>query len=199
MNLSKNFTLFDYLHAGSASIWQDKAQFELSDKQLENATMLFQHTIQPIRDAINYLHRSENNGAEIPLKILSGFRCKSLNAHVNGAKNSYHMKAMAVDLSCRFQNKQRNDLILEAIKLIQPPFTERIAEFNSRKNPLLVHIALDQNNVIYKCLFAIKKDGTTIYLPDYCRARFVGGTEGRQSDQYDHHYQPKWFQCGHHA
>jgi zinc D-Ala-D-Ala carboxypeptidase len=166
MNLSKNFTLFEFLHAGSAAIWQDKAQFELTGYQLQCAFMLFQHTIQPIRDAINYIHKSENNNIEIPLKITSGYRCKSLNTHVNGAKNSYHMKAMAVDITCRFQHEQRNDLILEAIKLIQPPFTERISEFNSRKNPLWIHLALDQNNVIYKRLYAIKKDGDTIYLPD---------------------------------
>lgn len=42
-----------------------------------------------------------------PLDITSGYRCAARNAVVGGAKDSYHMKGMAVDIACPGTDKAR--------------------------------------------------------------------------------------------
>lgn len=149
MKLSKNLTLYEFTHAGSGKFFKGDEQHILKPHQIACAIDLARHCFQPIRDCINLYHGTGIGKEEIPLNLISGFRCKKLNTEVDGAKNSYHMKAQAFDLRCIVKGKLRNDFIIEAIKVLQIPFTELILEYGTFKNPLWVHIALDENNVLY--------------------------------------------------
>ena len=52
-----------------------------------------------------------------PITIRSGFRTISHNARIGGAKNSYHLRAMAADIVCPgFSHSQVFTKILELIK-----------------------------------------------------------------------------------
>ncbi len=43
-------------------------------------------------------HLSRKAGKDVPITILSGYRCERLNAAVNGADSSDHVKACAADI-----------------------------------------------------------------------------------------------------
>ena len=43
-------------------------------------------------------HLSRKAGKDVPITILSGYRCERLNAAVNGASSSDHVKACAADI-----------------------------------------------------------------------------------------------------
>jgi len=149
MKLSKNLTLFEFTHAGSGKKFLNPKQHILTPVQLARAIDLANVCFQPIRNYINSLYASDFNMPEIPLKLISGFRCPALNLQVEGSKNSYHMRAQAIDFRCLVKGKLRNDLIIEAIKVLQIPFTELILEYGTMKNPLWIHLALDENNICH--------------------------------------------------
>lgn len=72
-------------------------------KKLED---LANNVLQKIRDKYNH-----------PIIITSGYRCPNLNACVNGAKNSQHMKGEAADIKCNATTKKILwDLIVNMIK-----------------------------------------------------------------------------------
>lgn len=50
-----------------------------------------------------------------PLTILSGYRSPAHNAKVGGKKNSYHMKALAADLSCKSKTPKQLHSIIEKL------------------------------------------------------------------------------------
>ncbi len=50
-------------------------------------------TLNPIQLMRDYINK--------PLIINSGHRCRIYNKHIGGAKNSRHIKLLAVDVSCR--------------------------------------------------------------------------------------------------
>lgn len=52
--------------------------------------------------------------AGIPLKINSGFRTKSHNAYIGGAKYSSHLYGYAVDIHCT--DSRRRAIILDALR-----------------------------------------------------------------------------------
>ena len=55
---------------------------------------------------------------DAPIKIRSGFRTISHNKKIGGAKNSYHIRAMAADIVCPgFSTSQIFTIILELIKI----------------------------------------------------------------------------------
>lgn len=149
MKLSKNLTLFEFTHAGSGAKFSMDEQHNLSVLNLAHAIDIANHVFQPIRDYINQFYGSGVGKPEIPIKLISGFRCPNLNTQVDGAKNSYHLRAQAVDIRCVVNKILRNDLVIEAIKVLQIPFTEVILEYGTIKNPLWVHIALDENNICH--------------------------------------------------
>ena len=149
MKLSDNLTLFEFTHAGSGAKFLSPVQHILSVVNTAHALDLAQHCFQPIRNYINQFYGTGVNKPEIPIKLISGYRCFLLNSQVGGAEKSYHMKAQAMDLRVVVNKKLRNDLIIEAIKVLQIPFTEVILEYGTIKNPLWVHIALDENNICH--------------------------------------------------
>jgi len=149
MKLAKNFTLEEFTCAGSARKVGDIEQFNLPPSLINNARNLCVHCLQPIRDYINAVYIEGLSPVEIKIQLLSGFRSQKVNDFVKGSKKSYHLRAMAADIVCYYDGKLHNDFILDAIKILQIPFTEVILEYGTIKNPLWVHIALDENNICH--------------------------------------------------
>lgn len=147
--LSRNFTVYEFTHAGSGKKIKNEEQHNLTFYQMRNAKNLAVHVLQPIRNYINLHYGYGQNLPEIPLIVISGFRCKFLNDKVKGAPHSYHMKAMAADIKVFLNGMLRTDLIIEAIKVLELPFTELIKEYGSEASPLWIHIALDENNICH--------------------------------------------------
>ena len=50
-----------------------------------------------------------------PLRILSAYRTPEHNAKVGGKKNSFHMKAIAADISCRSKTPKQLHSIIEKL------------------------------------------------------------------------------------
>ena len=96
MQLTKNFQLSEFnCHDGT----------EVPSSMIENAILLSKN-LQVLRDDLGE-----------PLKILSGYRSPAWNKKVGGKPNSYHMKAMAADLTTKsFSPKQLHARILKLIK-----------------------------------------------------------------------------------
>lgn len=83
--LSENFTLGEFLASDVAKKKNINNMPTLVD--IYHMTELCKFLLQPIRDAW---------GA--PIKITSGFRCKTLNDAVGGSKTSAHLRGYGVDI-----------------------------------------------------------------------------------------------------
>ena len=91
-----------------------------------------------------------------PIYISSGYRSAALNKKINGAKNSYHLYGMAMDLDQDgskngITNKEIFDFIKDNLL-----FTELIWEFGTNKNPDWVHVAYDSKKLNKEILIAKK-------------------------------------------
>lgn len=87
MQLSKNFTLQEFLRSSTAST---RSIVNLPNAyQVDNMRRFCNLTLQPFRD---YLGK--------PLIVSSGFRTPALNKAVRGSAGSYHLKGFAADLKC---------------------------------------------------------------------------------------------------
>jgi len=100
MKLSKNFTLGEFLRSSTAERYEDIAieQNNPSQEVIDNLKYLCTSTLQPLRETL---------GA--PMKITSGYRCKSLNDLVGSTDRSQHLKGQAADvqLSAAFTKARR--------------------------------------------------------------------------------------------
>ena len=117
MNLSKNFTLQEYIKSQTAL--RQGIDNTPNDEHLASAKSLFENVVQKVRD---------NFG---PTVINSGYRGPALNAAVGGASSSQHCKGEAVDfeiighdnysVACWIRdNLDFDQLILEFYKLGKP-------------------------------------------------------------------------------
>ena len=88
--LSKNFTLYEFLHSETATIkGLMHNQMNITDKDILNLTRLCEEVLQPLRDHLKK-----------PIKINSGYRSKELNLAIGGSKTSDHMDGKAADIVC---------------------------------------------------------------------------------------------------
>lgn len=85
----RNFSLDEFIASGVAK--QHGIDNSLPDA-LEDTAMNTLQMMQNIRD-----HLSAIKGRDVPITILSGYRCARLNKAVGGAVNSDHLAACAVD------------------------------------------------------------------------------------------------------
>lgn len=86
IKLSNNFTLDEFLRSATAEEEKIYDQYTIPISVLKNIYALTTHVLQPLRDAL---------GAVI---ITSGYRCKALNARVDGTKTSQHLTGEAADI-----------------------------------------------------------------------------------------------------
>jgi len=96
MKLTKNFVIGEFSCKDGTAV---------PDEMVANVTELAKN-LQVLREDIGE-----------PLKILSGYRSPAWNKKVGGKPNSFHMKAMAADLTTKsFTPKQLHARILKLIK-----------------------------------------------------------------------------------
>lgn len=91
--------------ANMASTWTEQREVE------QNLETLVSRILDPLRMDMGY-----------PIHVNSGYRCPALNAAIEGAKNSQHMKGMAADITliptkrCIWNAKQLNREAFEYIR-----------------------------------------------------------------------------------
>ena len=86
MKLSKNFTLKEFAKSMTATrLGIDNTP---EDEHLENAKLLFERVVQPVRERFGIT------------RISSGYRGPELNKAIGGSTTSQHCKGQAVDFEC---------------------------------------------------------------------------------------------------
>jgi len=92
MRLTKNFTKSEF---------DSKCSRAMPIDVLKHITILAEQ-LQVLRDSLN-----------VPIRVNSGYRSPEHNEAIKGAKNSFHVKGMAVDVSSSRANpKQLHDELL---------------------------------------------------------------------------------------
>jgi zinc D-Ala-D-Ala carboxypeptidase len=88
--LSKNFTLYEFLHSDTAILkGLMHEQCSITEKEIVNLKRLCENVLQPLREYIKK-----------PIRINSGYRSLTLNTALKGSPNSEHMRGMAADIWC---------------------------------------------------------------------------------------------------
>jgi hypothetical protein len=121
---SKYFTYEELTHTNTGLLNVPNSE------QLKNLQELVTNVLDPLREMYGK-----------PIKVNSGFRSTLVNndRRVRGAKNSDHLKGMAVDLDC-----DSNSLLY---KLIRDNF--KFKQLINEHNFSLVHVSYDHDNL--KC------------------------------------------------
>jgi zinc D-Ala-D-Ala carboxypeptidase len=149
VNLSKNFTLQEYIKSQTAL--RQGIDNTPSDEHLENAKKLFEMVVQPVRDHF---------GVTV---INSGYRGPALNAAVGGAASSQHCKGEAVDIECpgtpNYDVARWIEDNLDYDQLILEFYTPGIPDSG------WVHVSYKSTDNRKQSLTAMKEDGKTVYKP----------------------------------
>lgn len=127
--LTANFKLSEFLKFETAE--KNKIDNTPNQEQLNNIAWTAEQ-LQLIR-----------NTYKQPMFITSGFRSEALNTAINGAKNSYHKKGLAVDINQGSKTKNRNlfELVRRMIKVGLP-----VDQLINEKNYSWVHIGFAKEN-----------------------------------------------------
>lgn len=127
--LTANFKLSEFLKSETAE--KNKIDNTPNQEQLNNIAWTAEQ-LQLIR-----------NTYKQPMFITSGFRSEELNTAINGAKNSYHKKGLAVDINQGSKTKNRNlfELVRRMIKVGLP-----VDQLINEKNYSWVHIGFAKEN-----------------------------------------------------
>lgn len=112
-----------------------------------NLTALVENVLDPLREAW---------GA--PVIVTSGYRCRSLNAVVGGAKSSQHCTGQAADIRTVSDRPEDNRRLRDLIVMLDLPFDQLIDEFQCD----WIHVSY-RPKPRKQILSAIRKNGTTIY------------------------------------
>ena len=126
MNLSENFTLNELLRSDTANRMKIVEQYTPSQAVIENLRKLCVNVLQPLR---NHLGRS--------IRVTSGFRCKRLNAHIGGARNSQHTEGKSADIEV---DGMTNQDLMKVIIALNLPFDQLINEYERNG---WVHVSFD--------------------------------------------------------
>ena len=85
IQLSENFTLFEFLDSSSAiRLKLHQYQEQITEKDVLNLKRLCENILQPLRDY-----------SKEPIIISSGYRSPQLNRAIGGAKQSDHMTGLS--------------------------------------------------------------------------------------------------------
>ena len=119
-------------------------------QETKNIYSLIENVLDPVREMWGG-----------PITVSSGYRCQRLNALVNGAKCSSHLKGQAADITVG--GKDRNWQLYTQIKRSGIPFTKLIFEHN-KNNVYWIHISYIKGSSLRKCF--IYNPETKTYEPD---------------------------------
>lgn len=111
-------------------------------------TALVHNVLDPVRELIG-----------MPIKVSSGYRSKSVNKSVGGAKNSQHIKGEAADISCA------NNALLYRLIRDNCVFDQLIWEFGDDDHPAWVHVSYSVTKNRMQKLKAVSVKGKTKYIP----------------------------------
>jgi len=149
MNLSKNFTLQEYIKSQTAL--RQGIDNNPSEEHLASAKKLFESVVQPVRDHF---------GVTV---INSGYRGPALNAAVGGSATSQHCKGEAVDIECpgtpNYDVARWIEDNLDYDQLILEFYTPGIPDSG------WVHVSYKSEGNRKQSLTAMKEDGKTVYKP----------------------------------
>ena len=102
--------------------------------ELNNAQALVRYVLDPLRE---YIGR--------PILVTSLYRSNECNNEVGGAEHSRHKLGKAADIQLWIDGVRRNDLLLDAIDLLNLPFDRLIREYGTFDNPQWIHVEYDNN------------------------------------------------------
>ncbi len=147
VNLSKNFTLQEYIKSQTAL--RQGIDNTPSDEHLASAKKLFEMVVQPVRDHF---------GVTV---INSGYRGPALNAAVGGSATSQHCRGEAVDIEC--PGTPNYDVALWIEQNLD--FDQLILEFYTPGIPDSgwVHVSYKSEGNRKQSLTAMKEGGKTVY------------------------------------
>jgi zinc D-Ala-D-Ala carboxypeptidase len=147
MNLSKNFTITEFIKSQTAL--RQGIDNTPEDKHLEAAKLLFEKVVQPVRNEFG------------PTTINSGYRGKELNKAVGGSATSQHCKGQAADIEVPGVANAKIAAWIEA----NCDFDQLILEFYTPGVPDSgwVHVSFKDSGNRKKVNNAMKENGKTVY------------------------------------
>jgi zinc D-Ala-D-Ala carboxypeptidase len=147
MNLSKNFTITEFIKSQTAL--RQGIDNTPEDKHLEAAKLLFEKVVQPVRNEFG------------PTTINSGYRGKELNKAVGGSATSQHCKGQAADIEVPGVANAKIAAWIEA----NCDFDQLILEFYTPGVPDSgwVHVSFKDSGNRKKVNTAMKENGKTVY------------------------------------
>ena len=127
--ITKNFSMEELVASNTARM---KGIDNTPDKDVEaRLVQLAQQVLQPLRNRYGK-----------PIKISSGYRCKTLNKAIGGVSTSQHLKGEAVDINNgQIENKK---LFLLASKMIKEGVIT-VGQLIDEKGYKWLHISLPDN------------------------------------------------------
>ena len=127
--ITKNFSMEELVASNTARM---KGIDNTPDKEVEaRLVQLAQQVLQPLRNRYGK-----------PIKISSGYRCKTLNKAIGGVSTSQHLKGEAVDINNgQSENKK---LFLLASKMIKEGVIT-VGQLIDEKGYKWLHISLPDN------------------------------------------------------
>lgn len=106
-------------------------------EETQNLIHLIENILDPLRAKMG-----------CPIIVSSGYRCKTLNTKVGGAKTSQHMSGQAADIYCikKVNGKTVVDTaktrkIFDTIISMGLPFDQMILEKGTKSNPQWIHVS----------------------------------------------------------
>ena len=125
MNLSKNFTLNEFVFSPTAI--RCRIDNTPNSDSIANMKLLCENVIQVIRDKFGVV------------RISSGFRCPKLNSRVKGSGTSQHVYGQAADIT--LENMK------EVFKYIQDnlEFDQLIWEYGTDESPAWIHVSYSKD------------------------------------------------------
>lgn len=147
MNLSKDLTLEEVTHSGTAEKHGIKND-NMTAATLENLKALAISVFQPARDKLG------------PIRVSSGYRSPELNKVIGGATHSQHSVGEALDLQgIKVPNHEIFDFIRKNLV-----FDQLIWEFGDHKEPDWVHVSFKRTGTNRKMILkSVKSGGKTLY------------------------------------
>ena len=144
MKLSPHFTLEELTRSDYAI--RNGIDNTPSDEVIFNLTMLCHNTLEPLREIVKR-----------PIHVLSGYRCVAVNSGIGGASNSQHVEGKAADIVV--PDMSVDELFDIASKWVN--YDQCIWEFGR-----WLHISENNGKNRKQVLWAVKKDGKTVYLTE---------------------------------
>lgn len=119
MKISDNFDLEEFINSATAKKY--KIDNSPNDEIVKNIKTLVINVLQPIR-----------NQWGKPIKVTSGYRCKTLNDKVKGSKTSQHLTGDAADITVGSpsENKKLFHLIVDMYYKKDVDFGQLIDEYD---------------------------------------------------------------------